>query len=78
METNSSASPKRCCCFALLLQFQDQEHFFICNLIPTQTAQITPVVVFNAGNMLLREEALQCEAHLAKYINGGGGGGGNP
>lgn len=42
---------------------------FICNLISTQSAQITPVIVFSAGNVLLREEAVRSEAHLAKYIN---------
>lgn len=38
----------------------------------TQRARITPVAVFR--NALLREEALQSEAHLAKYINVGRGG----
>lgn len=33
-----------------------------------------PVIVFRAGNVQLREEALQLEAHLAKYINEKGGG----
>lgn len=33
-----------------------------------------PVIVFRAGNVQLREEALQSEAHLAKYINEKGGG----
>lgn len=69
METNSSVLSERCCCLPLLLQFQNQEHLFICNLISTQSAQITPVVVFSAGNVLLREEALQSETHLAKYVN---------
>lgn len=64
----------RCCCFASPLQFQDQEHLFICNLISTQRAQITLVIVFSAGNVLPREEALQSEAHLAKYKYGGEGG----
>lgn len=72
MEMPSLGSSVRCCFFPSLLQFQDQEHSFICNLMSTQSAQITPVVVFS--NALLREEALQSEAHLAKHRNVGRGG----
>jgi len=57
---------------SLILQFQDQEHLFICNLMSAQSAQITPVTALRAGEVLLREEALQSEAHLAKCVNGRG------
>lgn len=63
-------------CEALLLSLSSavsgSRTVFICNLISTQSARITLVVVFS--NALLREEALQSEAHLAKYINVGRGG----
>lgn len=52
-----------------LLQFQDPGHLFFCNLISTQSTQITSIDVVSAGNMQLREEPLQSKANLAKYIN---------
>lgn len=57
-----------------LLQFQDPGHLFFCNLISTQSTQITSIDVVSAGNMQLREESLQSKANLAKYINVSGGG----
>lgn len=35
----------------------------------TQSAQITPVILFSAVNVLLREQALQSDAHLSNYVN---------
>lgn len=58
-----------------LLQFQDPGHLFFCNLISTQSTQITSIDVVSAGNMQLREESLQSKANLAKYMNVRGRGG---
>lgn len=40
-----------------LLQFQDPGHLFFCNLISTQSTQITSIDVVSAGNMQPREES---------------------